>query len=624
MFAKGERVAKRAVARMLDSGTDASLRDDGLVCPNGVLSMARVEWTRHPDDVEPVVGMLICSHFPNAVRVQPSQGDGGIDIFVPGPRGFAAERAVYQVKSYCKNRLTSSQKAKIKRSFNTVVETAAAEGWTITEWHLVMPMDPTDNELKWLKGVTIGADFPCETNGLLYCDTLAARFPKVIDYYLHDGRERLQEQMNNLAAVLSGRKNRDENDEIVASDVVPDLAGIHKALNACDPFYKYDFTVSDSPPPDGPLGQEQPGLVAVFAMRQDSVWITFKIYALSLAALKERPIGAQFTVAIPRDDEELRQQFERFVDYGAPMQLPPGTISGSVDFPGGLGGEVTGASLAALSNPNPLEDGDEPAEFLLAIVAAGSDTVLASTTMRRTEFTAGQAGVRSVFVEKSGIFTLELRMRSGSLDGEMTLHTEYDLSGRRPAEFVDGLNVLAAWNSPNRIAFGMPYGPPDFGVVATIDVDRDRDAVRWARVCESLARIQDHVSVLLRMPEEMDIDQFLAIRDVAKLVSGESVIGTVSGDFTITHNPDVPRFDADIGVTYEFMTIKSIEFTLGEVTITVGKSALFFRTKFVRIEDDESEIALVGQKGISVLYTGDLPIGHVLVRRIPEPNDTEA
>jgi hypothetical protein len=35
--------------------------------------VTRVEWTRQTgDDVEAVVGMLICSQFPNAVRVTPS------------------------------------------------------------------------------------------------------------------------------------------------------------------------------------------------------------------------------------------------------------------------------------------------------------------------------------------------------------------------------------------------------------------------------------------------------------------------------------------------------------------------------------------------------------------------
>jgi hypothetical protein len=581
--------------------------------------MARVEWSRHPGDIEAAVGMLICSRFPNAVRVTPSQGDGGIDIFVP-TQDADKQREVYQVKSF-HERLNSSRKRQITRSLKEVIKTTAEEGWEIMRWHLVMPLDLTDNELKWFhETLTKDCKFPCEVNGLLFCDTMAAHYPKVIDYYLRDGRERLQEQMSNLAAVLSGRKNRQENDAVVAADVVPDLAAVHKALNACDPFYKYDFTVSDSPPPAEPPERE-PDLVAVYATRQDSVWITFKIIALSLAALQERPIKAQFTVAIPAEDDELRQQFERFVDYGDPIRMPPGTVSGSLDLPGGLGGDLSGASLAVLSSPD--ADDAEPAELLLAIIAPDSDSVVATTTIRRIDVTVGQAGLRSVFVEKSGIFTLELRMKSGHLDGQMTLHIEYDLAGRRPAEFVDGLKVLAEWRSPNRLAFSVPFGPPNFGVVATVQTDRDRDATRWAQVCEGLARIQDHVPVLLRMPTEMDFDQAMRIRDVAKLVSGESVTGALSGDFTMTHHTDSPPVERELGKVYEFITIKSVKFTLGEDTIMAGKQALFFRGRFVRIEEDESELEPLTD-GISVLYNGELEPGRVLMRPIPEVDATGA
>ena len=401
--------------------------------------------------------MLICSNFPNAVRVQPSQGDGGLDIFVPGPAGYDKQREVYQVKRFCE-RLNSSQKRKIKRSFESVIETANAEGWEITKWHLVMPLDPTDNELRWFQELVQDCGFHCEINGLLFCDTLAAHYPKVIDYYLRDGKDRLQAAMDNLTAVISGRHDRQRNAPLVAADVVPDLAAIHRALNEHDPFYKYDFMVSDSPPPDQPAARR----VRPSRRVRHATGVGLD-HDHDLCAVAGRapgtPISGQFNVAIPEEDDELRQQFERFVDYGAPMSMPAGTISGSFDLPGGLGGDITGASLEVLSVAD--QDGAEPAELLLAILAPDSESVIASTTIRRTDLTFGQAGVRSAFAEKAGIFTLEMLAKAGRLEGQMTLHTEYDLAGRRPAEVVDGLNVLAAWQSPNRIAFGRTYGPPD-------------------------------------------------------------------------------------------------------------------------------------------------------------------
>ena len=38
--------------------------------------------------------------------------------------------------------------------------------------------------MAWLDDVIADAEFPCETNSLTFCETLAAQYPKVIDYYL--------------------------------------------------------------------------------------------------------------------------------------------------------------------------------------------------------------------------------------------------------------------------------------------------------------------------------------------------------------------------------------------------------------------------------------------------------
>ena len=58
-------------------------------------------------------------------------------MFVPGPAGFQAERAVYQVKRF--ENLTSSQERQIKRSYQRVLKAGGDEGWRITEGHLAYP-----------------------------------------------------------------------------------------------------------------------------------------------------------------------------------------------------------------------------------------------------------------------------------------------------------------------------------------------------------------------------------------------------------------------------------------------------------------------------------------------------
>lgn len=593
--------------------------------------MARVEWTRHPDDVEPVVGMLICSRHPNAVRVQPSQGDGGVDIFVPGDGGFGREREVYQVKSYCKQRLNSSQKRKIKRSFDDVSKTANDEGWKITKWHLVMPMDMTDNELNWLKQITAAAEFTCETNGLLFCDTLAADYPKVIDYYLRDGKERLQAAMDNLTRILSGRQDRQANEPLTPTDVLGDLVAIYRALNECDPFYRYEYAVADNPPSET-APPDEPGLVAISAIEQDSVWIIIKIFALSMAALQERPIGVNFRLNVPEGDDELANQVQRFIDYGAPLTMPAGTVSGSLDLPAGLGGDFTGGSLRMFLTANAVDDDQGDAELTIAMLEPDTDVVVASTTIKRTETSSGQGGgFRSVWADTAGLFTVEMLLDSS---GESTANitVRYNLTGRRPADIVDSLKFLAAMHSPNRIGLCRTYGPPQYMIAGATPPDRStEEADRWAQVSEALARIQTHVPQLLKMPYSQSGNQSVQIIEAAELMSGQPRIGPLTGPFTVHHGPEVltgpngepvPTIDREPGVVYEFVAIKAIKITLDDETIVVGREALFVRGRYLEIGDTESRIEPVTD-AISVYYTGQVEAGRVLARHLPSTSTAD-
>jgi hypothetical protein len=570
--------------------------------------------------------MLLCSRHPNAVRVRASQGDGGIDIFIPGPAGWGKERAVWQIKRYCHN-LTGTEKRAIKSSFSRVGENSRKEGWRITEWHLVMPLDLTTQNLGWLDSYTESADFPRETHGLLFCDTLAADYPRVIDYYLRDGKERLQAAMDNLTRILSGRTDRKDNEPLAPTDVMSDLASIHKALNEYDPFYKYDFAASDAPPSDD-FDHTEEGLVAVCATNQDAVWITIKIFARSLAALEERPISAQFQLAIPADDDDLHNQLQKFIDYGAPMSMPAGTVSGSLDLPGGLGGDLSGASLLVINVIERVEAGEET-ELVIAMLEPDADAVIASTTIKRTEWSSGQGdGFRSVWSDTANLFTIEMLGRKGT-PRELTwnIQVEYNLHGRRPSEIVDSLKFLAAMHQPNRIGIGLTYGPKTFSNGGTAPyAQRDAEAGRWSVIAEALALIQDHVTTRLLMPAQMTKDQAFDIITAAKLLSGEFVTGTMSGHAsTIHHDQPQPEFSPEIGVLYEFATVKETDFVLGDDEITVGKEVLYFRGRYLEIGEDKSKMAPeADSEGVTVCYTGELPPGRVLGRHVPGVADTDA
>ena len=96
------------------------------------------------------------------------------------------------------------------------------------------------------------------------------------------------------------------------------------------------------------------------------------------------------------------------------------------------------------------------------------------------------------------------------------------------------------------------------------------------------------------MPAEMTKDQAFRIIETAKLVSGEPLTGSMSGEFTVTHH-DEPQIGSRAG--------------------HVGKQALFFRGRYLEIGDGESKIEPFGD-GISVRYTGDAEVTRVFARHL--------
>jgi hypothetical protein len=575
--------------------------------------MARVEWARHSgEDVESAVGMLLCSQFPNAVRVRPSQGDGGIDIFIPGPAGPGKERAVYQVKNFSKN-LHATEKRAIKKSFERAVETAAEEGWRITEWHLVMPLDLTDKNLGWLDQIIQGFDFPYEVNGLIYCDTLAANYPKVIDYYFRDGKERLAASLNDLTAIIAGRDSRRAQDEqLRPTDVTKDLAAIHRSLNASDPFYKYSFSVDDEPPSDVP-DVSKPGLVASYSVRQNSVWVTIDISALSNGALLEQPIEWNVRFDVPREDDEMNEQVRKFFDYGTPLSLPEGTVSGSVSLPGGLGGDIGGGSLTVVSVLDEAVDDAEDNELKLTIHEPTTNAVIAAVDIRRVDWSTGvTGGFRSVWADPAELFRVEFLAKGEKVTAQLKANS-YDLSGRVPSKVLGGMQFMAAMHAPNRLGVGLPYGPPDFSIMTEFKDEPDEDREAIADIASVLTDLQEYSSTRLLMPVEITRGQFRGMHTALKLLRGEPIEGDITGGFDVHHQSTDIQFERQPDVVYEFAAIKDIKIELDSTTVTLGKEALFFLGRFSEIEDERSRIEPVS-RGVGMKYSGDLEVTRVVCR----------
>lgn len=157
-----------------------------------MVAMSRVEWTRlEGNDVEAVVAMFVNREHVNSVRITPSRGDGGVDILDrnAGPNGTDV---VYQVKRYT-GPLSTNQKDAIEESLTTLTQDERWSQLNVATWRLVTPWDPTPEADAWLQGLGDTHGLTAIWHGLTYVDQLAAKYPDVVDYYLHGGRGRIEE-----------------------------------------------------------------------------------------------------------------------------------------------------------------------------------------------------------------------------------------------------------------------------------------------------------------------------------------------------------------------------------------------------------------------------------------------
>jgi hypothetical protein len=297
--------------------------------------VAPVSWaTTPPDLVEQIVAVLLSRRHPEAVRVRASPGDGGLDVLVPSTSPGYKDN--YQVKRFTAG-LGDSQKAQIRASLKAARDTHNDPGnpVLIKKWLLTLPMDPSGPEMTWLAGAAsrLKVPFEVEWRPLPFLVGLVTDYPEVIDYYLHDGHDRLKALIADLRA-LTQLPPSATGTAVEPGDLTGLLAPLLQALNRQDPHYRYEFEVTAEPP----ILFDRPYLVASATDSQPEGYVTFHVYARYALVPEDRPIPVKFTVSGADLTPEAAEAVEAMLRYGRPVDLPAAAIRDlSVDMPGGLG-----------------------------------------------------------------------------------------------------------------------------------------------------------------------------------------------------------------------------------------------------------------------------------------------
>ncbi|MFF5144141.1 restriction endonuclease [Streptomyces sp. NPDC013157] len=494
--------------------------------------MPRVEWTRlSGDEVEEVVAILLSRRHPDCIRIRPSVGDGGIDLLLPQPDGG---HHVFQVKKFAQN-LKASEKTQIRKSLGRLSTYARERGLIVSRWDLVTPLDPTKENLQWLEGLPNLPSVSVGWRGLNFVESLVSEFPDVIDYYLHGGRDRLQDAVAELAVLLRQQSTSAANQPINAADAERTLTALSNQVNAYDPHYSYDLHVTERILEPRTIDHDR--LIFIWQALETTPSVTIAVRARFTDAPNIRPVPLKLNIHVPKGSE-LEEKVLAFRNFGSELVLPAESYDLTADLSGGLTpSSGTAALLKIRANPQPAPS---PQEVRLTISGpdggelASSTVVLNATTMGMTG-----AGVLLHGAEIGETFDATMQLDFTAQRMKISIGS-HDLAGKRLESIRAGVEFLAHFHEPNQVTLHNPYRSAPLQEPIAIGHPIDEGAVLQRDIVSALLEIQRVAGRTIRVPKLLDrpIEEFLPWLDAAHLLQGKEVrVSWSEMAFSTNENP---------------------------------------------------------------------------------------
>lgn len=552
--------------------------------------MSRVEWTRYSgEDIESVVAMFISAEYPQAERITPSSGDGGIDVLVRSDK-----TRVYQVKKFSAA-LTANQKKQVEKSVDSLVTDPRVKDLQVDEWHIVMPWDPTLEAKEWLADYVTGKGLPEPIwDGLTQCDLWASEYPHVVDYYLGGNAERIQQM---ALSIVHGLRLKDIRKEDVESWDISGFAEELKdtvlVLSREDPFYTYGVHVE--PPSLAPveeelraaLKREKPGIVCTTIWGNSAIRVQVDVYAKNRVAFDLAPVTFNVNLTAKAGSPEATA-IEDFIKFGSPLELPDGSVNGVANLPGGLGGDFENAAAAVLPNTNISEGASE----LRLVLVDENDQQVDSLTIKRKYTTTGiptdkgPRGLETLLTDALGLMNVVLRFDVDKQVQNLKLNVEAPDSSKLAVDALPVLRFYRRMCAPNSLVLAPRFGPlPEHRYpLNPVEGKGTRPADLWHDVAHALSLIQERTPQLLHMPNLSDVDENLVhqILKTGALLNGQTL--TLKMDLVSTdHNPDA----SDDAETTVMLVPWAIE--LPETKVDLGYLAHAFAGTFYKRAHEEPD-----------------------------------
>lgn len=432
---------------------------------------------------EKMVAVLLSRLNPKCQRIDGSGGDGGRDVQIVDDQSGEITH-VFQLKSVT-GRMDSVRKRQVKRSLDRV---AALK---LVRWTLIVPIDPTPDELEWFRELGNGVSFPIRWCGLTWLDAKMSSYQEIPRYYL-EGTDneivRLLRELNKEQAILAD-----------VPDAVDRLGKLHERLNEIDPHYRYELST-------GPEAAEvrPPNVALAVSFGQSRV----DVYEKYAGAIKDKPIAIDAKLLVGSGHEEVQHA----LDYGLGVTIPAHLIgSVTVDAPSGLGGTFHGMEIELQST------GRTPKETVtLALDVLDGDKLLSTCPVQITRQEGGQKGSIHHANDSSG--WLEMRLTANAVDREFEIEFWFSPRPALPSLLVPLCRWLSALHPPHELRIRWPNG-----LEMKSELAKNYTLRQLSSVVEALAYLQDSSSRYWAIQPSLIEEKGRLILEAANLLRGETL-----------------------------------------------------------------------------------------------------
>jgi hypothetical protein len=489
-----------------------------------------VHWGSYePGLLELTMAVLLHQERPKSQHRQPSQGDGGVDVFDPLPDG---RFDVYQIKGFTDRLSRGGRKKQIKDSLAAVVDNPRLPG-DVRNWYLVLPLSLTSHEETWLRDLTGAAPFACDWLGATFWHGEASKYPYVIDYFLLNRREEVQQKMHTLLHM----DHKPTDGEAGPLHVTSKLRDLASEVDRASPFYRFEYRLTQTMP----WVDSVPGRVMSHVQGPDGgPFEVIDVIARFPQATEMEPITGTFQFNLPAGSDQhpgFAEAVEEWLEFGPELEIPQGLLSISLQAPGGLSLETTSAG-GWIGTP----DADTDATIRLR-VEGGLDR--ADLMMKVISNTAGILGGREVHVrDDEGLLTVRFRfpVERGAVKVDLTT-TKTDLSGRMVARLLPVTRFLASLTAGATV-----YVLPEVGTkpILTCPINEPFDVLddQVVDLVTLLSRLQDKAAAPITYPSSLDVATYRDLKRADQLFEDGEVHRTWT-EITVTFNGEVDGAQLD-------------------------------------------------------------------------------